>query len=88
MGSYNYLTQKLIKLAGAYIQVGKLTFTTTGLTVEVPTKIRSRIICGFGVTEDGQCVSQDATITSSAVTFSRPNDGKSGATFNYFLVGY
>lgn len=86
--AFNTVVQKILKLAGLYLEVGKLSFTTSGLTIEVPTKIRTKIICGFGVTQDGTGVSQDAAITAGCVTFTRPSGGTSGAYFNYVLLGY
>jgi len=86
--AFNTVVQKILKLAGLYLEVGKLSFTTSSLTIEVPTKIRTKIICGFGVTQDGTGVSQDAVITSGCVTFTRPSGGTSGAYFNYVLFGY
>ncbi len=86
--AFNTLVQKILKLAGLYLEVGRLNFSAAGLTVEVPTKIRTNIICGFGVTQDGTGVSQDAEITSGCVTFARPSGGTSGAYFNYVLFGY
>lgn len=86
--AFNTVVQKLLKLAGLYLEVGKLSFTTTGLTYEVPTKIRTKVLCGFGITQDGTGVSQDAVITSGCVTFTRPAGGTSGAYFNYILLGY
>jgi hypothetical protein len=86
--AFDTLVTKILKLAGLYLEVGKLSFTTAGLTIEVPTKIRTKIICGFGITQDGTGVSQDAAITAGAVTFTRPSGGTSGAYFNYILFGY
>jgi len=85
--AFNTVVQKLLKLAGLYLEVGKLNFSGANLTVEVPTKCRTRIICGFGVTQDATAVSQDAVITNGSVTFTRPSGGTSGASFNYVLFG-
>lgn len=86
--AFNTAIQKILKLAGLYLEVGKLNFTTNSTTIEVPTKIRTKILCGFGVTQDGTGVSQDGVITSGCVTFTRPSGGTSGAYFNYILLGY
>ena len=88
MAAFNTAVQRLLKLAGLYLEVGKLEFDGSDLTVEVPTKIRTKIVCGFGITQDGTGVSQDAAITSGAVTFIRPSGGTSGAYFNYVMFGY
>lgn len=87
MGVFNFLTQKIFCLNGGRLQTGKLAFSGTDLTVEVPTKFR-KIISGFGVTSDATGVSQDAVVTNGAVTFTRPSGGTSGATFDYVLTGY
>jgi len=86
--AFNTAIQKILKLAGLYLEVGRLNFTTTATTIEVPTKLRTRIFCGFGVTQDGTGVSQDGVITDGCVTFTRPSGGTSGAYFNYILLGY
>ena len=86
--SFSTTVQKILKLAGLYLEVGKLNFATSSLTCEVPTKIRKRIVCGFGVTSDGTGVAQDAEVTAGCVTFTRPSGGTSGASFNYILFGY
>jgi hypothetical protein len=80
--------QKVIKEAGVYKEIGKLSFDGAGLTIEVPTKMRTKIVSGFGITQDGTGVSQDAVITDGCVTFTRPSGGTSGAYFNYILFGY
>ena len=86
--AFNTAIQKILKLAGLYLEVGRLNFTTTATTIEVPTKLRTKITCGFGVTQDGTGVSQDGVITDGCVTFTRPSGGTSGAYFNYILLGY
>ena len=86
--AFSFIVQKLLKLAGCYLEIGKLSFSTSELTVEVPTKCRTRIVCGFGVTSDGTGVYQDAVITDGCVTFTRPSGGSSGASFNYVLFGH
>ncbi len=75
-------------LAGARLEMGKVNFSGSDTTVEVPTKMRTHIRCGFGVTEDQTAVSQDGVITAGAVTFTRPAGGTSGAGFNYILIGH
>lgn len=86
--AFNTVVQKILKLAGLYLECGTLSFVTSSLTLEVPTKIRTKIICGFGVTSDATAVSQDAVITAGCVTFTRPSGGSSAASFNYILLGY
>lgn len=90
---FNTSKQRILKMAGLYRETGKLTFgefsgTNTELTIEVPTKMTKKIVCGFGVTSDATAVSQDGVITDGCVTFTRPSGGSAGATFDYFLEGY
>jgi len=80
-------TQRIFSLNGGKMETGTLSFTTTSLTVEVPTKM-TKILAGFGTTEDSTALWQDATITSGAVTFTRPSGGTSGASFSYVLIGW
>lgn len=88
MAGFNTSKQKVVKLAGAYLETGTIDFDGADLTVEVPTKLNTKVLCGMGTTEDATAASQDAVITSGCVTFTRPSGGTSGATLNYFLIGY
>jgi hypothetical protein len=84
--AFDFTVQHRFPVADGFVEKGHLSFTTTSVTVEVPTK-HSKIYSGFGVTQDGAGVSQDATITDGCVTFTRPSGGTSGATFDYELYG-
>jgi len=86
--AFDNTVQRGVKLPRIKMECGLLSFTTTSVTIEVPTKFRTKIWCGFGVTQDGTGVSQDAVITAGCVTFTRPSGGTSAAYFNYVLYGY
>jgi len=88
--AFNTAVQKLLKLAGLYLEAGSLSFTTGETTVEVPTKCRTRIWCAFGVmtgTNGGGGVWTDKAVTAGCVTFTRASDAGTD-TFDYILFGY
>ena len=66
--AFDNTVQRGVKLPRIKMECGLLSFTTTSVTIEVPTKFRTKIWCGFGVTQDGTGVSQDAVITAGCVT--------------------
>jgi RNA polymerase-interacting CarD/CdnL/TRCF family regulator len=86
MAGFNPLTQKSAK--NTIIEYGTIDFVTSGLTVEVPTRLNT-IFMGIGtVTDDNLVANCDRVITSGKVTFTRESSGTSGAELQYIIGGY
>lgn len=83
---FDPLTQKTMR--NSIVEYGEISFTTTGLTVEVPTRLNT-VIINFGIIiTDNLACSGDKTITDGKVTFTREAGGTSGATFQYIMAGF
>ena len=76
-------------------EVGKVSFTTTGTSVEIRTQLSKILNATFTLTgtigsldpQDTQ-IQTDAVVTSGAVTVERPGSGLSGLTIFYTFTGY
>lgn len=79
---------------GMVMQFGEWAFTTTGTTVEVPTKLQT-LVAAVATPESytgtaaaaGEVLFCDKTITSGAVTVARKVAVDSGLKFSYVFIG-
>ena len=86
MAGFNPLTQKSAK--NTIIEYGTIDFVTSGLTVEVPTRLNTIYMSIGTITDDILVATSDNAITSGAVTFTRAAGGTSAAQLQYVLGGY
>ena len=86
MAGFNPLTQKSAR--NTIVEYGTIDFVTSGVTVEVPTRLNTVCMSIGTVTDDILVATCDNAITSGAVTFTRAAGGTSAAQLQYVLGGY